>query len=267
MTWWPATVNGSCSASTIRPAITSASSGSTEQIRTANSSPPSRAAMSPSRTAAEQPLRGHLQQLVTRAVAEGVVDVLEPVEVDDHHGQPSPRCDLVEISVSASRCSSSARLGRPVSGSWWARWLSSFSSALRSVTSRPFQTRPRTSGSSSRFWQTASTERVRPSWVRRRSSIVRTRPGRSVSSVIGRGDVGSLRRARRARAAAAPGSRPAGSRPAASTAGLTYVTTPRSSVTIVRSEARCTSERNRPSLARSASSATRRSSTSPLSAA
>ncbi len=58
VTWWPATVNGSCRASTIRPAIASASSGSTEQIRTANSSPPSRAAMSPSRTHAEQPPRG-----------------------------------------------------------------------------------------------------------------------------------------------------------------------------------------------------------------
>ena len=55
-----------------------------ERIST-NSSPPRRATVSPSRTAALQALAHVAQQLVAEVVAERVVDDLEVVEVDEHH--------------------------------------------------------------------------------------------------------------------------------------------------------------------------------------
>ena len=61
---------------------------STSSSRTTNSSPPKRAAVSAARMQRLQPVRRLAQQLVARGVAEGVVDVLERVEVDEQHGGP-----------------------------------------------------------------------------------------------------------------------------------------------------------------------------------
>ena len=53
--------------------------------RTPNSSPPRRATVSESRNASLQPARDLLQQQVAHVVAERVVDLLEVVEVHQHH--------------------------------------------------------------------------------------------------------------------------------------------------------------------------------------
>ena len=54
---------------------------------TVNSSPPNRATVSPGRTARAQARPSCDQQLVAGVVAEAVVDDLEPVEVEEQHGQ------------------------------------------------------------------------------------------------------------------------------------------------------------------------------------
>ena len=51
----------------------------------ANSSPPSRASVSAGRVTMAKRLRNLLQELVAGAVAEGVVDLLEAIEVDEQH--------------------------------------------------------------------------------------------------------------------------------------------------------------------------------------
>ena len=52
----------------------------------ANSSPPRRATGVPAGSCVDQPLSEDHEQLVTDVVAEGVVDVLEPIEVEQEHG-------------------------------------------------------------------------------------------------------------------------------------------------------------------------------------
>ena len=52
-----------------------------------NSSPPSRATVSPGRMFVARRSRQLGQQAVAVVVAESVVDVLEPVEVDDREGR------------------------------------------------------------------------------------------------------------------------------------------------------------------------------------
>ena len=190
-TSWPATPNGRRRVSTIRRPTDCASSGP-PCVTTANSSPPSRAVVSSGRTHPSRRCAAERSSSSPAGWPSVSFTFLKPsrsTRITD-----SRRRAPAEVSAVAAGRSSSARLARPVSGSWWAWCVSSSSSARRSVTSRPFQTSPRTSGSPSRFWQTASTERMRPSWVRSRSSIVRTRPGRSVSSVMAVADVGPLRR-------------------------------------------------------------------------
>jgi hypothetical protein len=56
------------------------------------------------------------QQAVAGLVAEGVVDFLEAVEVDEQHGH-AVVVRWARLSVSVSRSLSRRRLGRPVSGS------------------------------------------------------------------------------------------------------------------------------------------------------
>ncbi|MHC2537237.1 hypothetical protein ACVJMY_006806 [Bradyrhizobium diazoefficiens] len=66
-----------------------ASFGETSAARiTANSSPPSRAARLAPRTAVVRPLGDLLQQAVARRMPEGIVDVLEQVEIDVEHADP-----------------------------------------------------------------------------------------------------------------------------------------------------------------------------------
>ena len=53
-----------------------------------NSSPPRRATVSVSAHRRRQALGHDLEQAVADIVAQGVVDVLEAIEVDEHHGEP-----------------------------------------------------------------------------------------------------------------------------------------------------------------------------------
>ena len=84
--------NGAPSASTsARPADRDPRCSSTPSSRTANSSPASRATVSVVRTVADQPLGHRLQQPIAGIVAERVVDVLEVVEIQEHHRDVAPR--------------------------------------------------------------------------------------------------------------------------------------------------------------------------------
>ena len=68
-----------------------------------------------------------LEQLVAGVVAEAVVDLLEPVEVDQQHARAfSERAE--RASAWSSRSRNSARFASPVSLSWNAWWVSSSSS-------------------------------------------------------------------------------------------------------------------------------------------
>ena len=79
----PSTTNGSAIERTMRRASTAASSScSRGPISTANSSPPSRAALSDPRQHARRRSRGLLEHGVAEGVPERVVDRLEVVEVD-----------------------------------------------------------------------------------------------------------------------------------------------------------------------------------------
>ena len=69
--------------------------------------------MSSSRSASPQAVAGDLEQTVAGGVAEGVVDALEVVEVEEGDDGGHAR-----FRVSAIRARSSERLGRPVSESW-----------------------------------------------------------------------------------------------------------------------------------------------------
>ena len=86
-----ASANGSRNASTTRSAVASTAAVlSALPMSSANSSPPSRAAVSDSRTSAVSRAGGGHQQLVADAVAHRVVDDLEVVQVDEQHaGDPS----------------------------------------------------------------------------------------------------------------------------------------------------------------------------------
>ena len=101
----------------------------------ANSSPPVRASVSLARirpptrwaTARKQPVAG--------IVAEAVVDVLEPVEVEAPSPRHRPARGARVASAWPSRSRSSVRLGRPVSASCRARCSIRASAALRAVMS------------------------------------------------------------------------------------------------------------------------------------
>ena len=89
------------------------------------------------------------QQAVALVVAEGVVDVLELVEVHDQQPDRVPDCSEPS-SAARSRSLSSVRLGRPVSPSCRA-WRRRTSAAIvRSVTS--WSDRPTASPGSGKAW-------------------------------------------------------------------------------------------------------------------
>ena len=83
--------------------------------RTANSSPPSRATVSPARSA-PQPPRDRDQQLVAARVAERVVDRLEAVEVDQQHadGGPRPRRALLGLAQAVGEQRAVGEVGQRV---------------------------------------------------------------------------------------------------------------------------------------------------------
>ena len=68
-------------------AICSITSGVTSSHTTTNSSPPNRATVSPARIGCTDAFRGNSQQIVAGAMAEGVVDHLELVDVQEHHAE------------------------------------------------------------------------------------------------------------------------------------------------------------------------------------
>src|SRR5215203_28739 len=84
----PWIVNASSSVvRSFRATATAASASTTFGRRTPNSSPPRRATVSHSRTLCESRTPTCFQQLVAARMAERVVDLLEVVEVHDHHGR------------------------------------------------------------------------------------------------------------------------------------------------------------------------------------
>ena len=131
----------------IRPATSAASAESSmPSRRMANSSPPKRATVSAGRTAPEEALRNLLEDRVAGRVAEAVVDGLEVVEVDEHDPDRRAAADRAHDRVLDAVCEQGA-VGEVVTGSWKA-WCASWSSnALRSLTSRPLRTMPRTCSS------------------------------------------------------------------------------------------------------------------------
>ena len=78
---------GRASASDTRPASATTASSSTFSQTTTNSSPPKRATRSPGPHRGAQPRRHLDEQLVAGGVAEGVVDDLEVVQVEEEAGQ------------------------------------------------------------------------------------------------------------------------------------------------------------------------------------
>ena len=89
--------------------------------------------------------------LVAGGVAEAVVDRLEVVEVEEEDRDAAAARGGARATAWRTRSTNSARLARPVTGSWKAWWASCSSNALRSLTSRPLSTMPRTCSSSSRL--------------------------------------------------------------------------------------------------------------------
>ena len=82
----------------------------------ANSSPPSRASVSVSRNSARSRVGDGDQQPVADGMAERVVDLLEPVEIEAEQGEAlAPRRARASASSIFSR--NRLRLGRPVSES------------------------------------------------------------------------------------------------------------------------------------------------------
>ena len=109
------TTNGSRSRASRLSATASACSWPTAPCRRIpNSSPPSRATVSPSRSVARSRAADLLQQPVALVVAERVVDLLEVVEVHQHH-RAALRAPRI---ASSTRSRNSTRLGRPVRASW-----------------------------------------------------------------------------------------------------------------------------------------------------
>ena len=136
---WPIGI-GWRSASARRVATASASvSSATSSTRTANSSPPWRAAVSDGRRASADPPGGDREDLVAAGVAVGVVEDLEVVEIDEEDRDlPAgpPDCGSTACST---RSRKRTRLARPVSPSWSAWWrISSYSRAFsRAIAASP----------------------------------------------------------------------------------------------------------------------------------
>ena len=156
-------VNGSLSASRIRSAISRASCGAVDAVEKHRelvaTEPRRRVGRAHERIDAR---RDPLQQKVTGAVPEAVVDRLEVIEVEEQHRQRAAASEAPAASAWRRRFSNSARLARPVSESWNAWWRSSSSNALRSLMSRMLSTRPLDRG----IRQTGSRRRSRRSTQR-----------------------------------------------------------------------------------------------------
>ena len=146
-TWNASSRTGSCSAAMMRSATSIASLGSASaSISTANSSPPSRAAVSPAR-----------RQLVSRSLT--TRSSASPAEwprlsftvLKSSRSMNStascPPLRWSRVAAWSTRSRNSAWFASPVNGSWNAWCVSSFWSRRCSVTSRKLHTRPTTSPS------------------------------------------------------------------------------------------------------------------------
>ena len=113
VTWnvWPSSANGAANSRSSLSASAAASAGRrTPAWTSANSSPPSRASVSLARSDRAEAGRDRAQQPVAGLVPERVVDVLEAVEVEQHH-----RDLLLLVRVAAARAPGAGqRLGQPV---------------------------------------------------------------------------------------------------------------------------------------------------------
>ena len=242
---WPATSNGSSSASMIRWATVLATSPhpAPASTSTANSSPPSRATRS---RAATQRFRRLLTSTSSRSPAScpkpslTVLKSSRSMNSTNVPRLPAPFRAMEPLTRSL-RC---PLFASPVSESWKARWISSSSSDLRSSTTRWLITTPSTVGSSSRLVTVVSTQRQVPRESSSRSSTVWD-------------CVGSAMTARPAASAAGrccgctkswpgmPSRYPAGQPRIRSTAGDSYFSRPSQSITVIMSVARCTSAAKR----------------------
>ena len=143
-------------------------------VRIANSSPPSRATRSPSRTSRD-PLGDRDEQRVARGVAERVVDDLEVVEVDEEHGRDPLRVRSLAPSVRSRVSWNIRRLAAPVSES----------RSARSCTCRSRTALRRLSAATAENWpETDATRRSMPKTVRERCSTTIAPTGRP-SAIIG----------------------------------------------------------------------------------
>ena len=132
---WSATTPSRATARSSFSATAPASASVASGRITPNSSPPSRAITSVSRSSARSVAGQARDQLVADRMAERVVDVLEAVEVEDEQRARGARSARRRPATRSSSSSKRRRLNRPVSASWSARYWSWPSKRLRSVMS------------------------------------------------------------------------------------------------------------------------------------
>ena len=118
-------------------------------------------------------LADRLEQRVAGRMTEAVVDGLEVVEVEEEHRDPEPGRAGATSTACSTRSVKSARLARPVSGSWNAWCRSCSSASRRSVMSRRYPWRESGLPSASlRTIDPSRSQTVRPSRAISRYSIV-----------------------------------------------------------------------------------------------
>ena len=153
---------GAASRVRIRSAISSPSAWVASIIRTANSSPPRRAAVSTPRTIASS-----RSPTVVSTSSPAACPSRSLTSLNSSMSQNSTTTGSASSRRAASACPSrsanSSRLARPVRPSWNAWWISCCSITCRSVTSRTVSTKPATCGWESMFVRTPSIVSVRPS--------------------------------------------------------------------------------------------------------
>ena len=137
--WRPSRTNGRLISSATRSAIRRRSDRlMIRSSRITNSSPPKRAIVSPGRTA---PVRRSAAATSSSSPARWPSESLMTLKSSMSANRTARRVLVSRrrSSASASVRSKSARLGSPVSGSWWAWWSRRSASCLRAVMSTPWE--------------------------------------------------------------------------------------------------------------------------------
>jgi hypothetical protein len=115
-----------------------------------------------------------LQQLVAGGVAQAVVDELEAVEVQEHHGKAVALVGVAARHRAGQAFQEAAPVGQPVSASWKAMCCSPASARLRALTSWACRMRQGASASGSvKKLQCSDSHTVLPSAWRQRSSCAK----------------------------------------------------------------------------------------------